>query len=106
MGALAIVLVMAVLVEAILQVVKGWVPESASVPLWLWQVVGGAVGIAMCVTAGVDALTTLGVQIKVVFIGQAITGVIVSRGASFVHDLWDNVNNSAVINLTKDDLEE
>ena len=53
------------------------------------------IGVTMCVTARVDALTALGVEIAVPFIGQAITGVLVSRGSNFLHDLWEKINNPA-----------
>ena len=88
----ALVLLFSVLVEAIVQVVKGWVPGTAEVPGWVWPVTAAALGVAMCVTAGVDALSLLGVDMSVPFIGQALTGALVSRGASFLHDLWEKIN--------------
>jgi hypothetical protein len=88
----ALVLLFGILVEAIIQVAKGWVPETASVPGWLWPVVSAALGVAMCATAGVDALSALGVEISMPFIGRAVTGLLVSRGSNFLHDLWDRIN--------------
>ena len=88
----ALVLLFGTLIEAIIQVAKGWTPENAEVPNWLWPVVSAGLGIVLCVTAGADALSALGIEITVPFIGQAVTGIFVSRGSNFLHDLWDRVN--------------
>ena len=66
--------------------------EEVTPPSWMWPAVSAAIGIAMCVSAHVDALSALGVEITVPFIGQAITGLLVSRGSSFLHDIWDSIN--------------
>ena len=92
MGVWALVLLFSVLVEAVVQVFRSWVPKTTEGPGWLWPVTAAALGVSMCVTAGVDALTQLGVEMSVPFIGQALTGVMVSRGASFLHDLWGKIN--------------
>jgi len=99
-----IVVLLAVLVEAITQVFKTGVPESVVPPGWLWPAVSAAIGIAMCVAARVDALSALGVEITVPFIGQVITGLLVSRGSNFLHDIWDKVNNRMQIFVDYDDL--
>jgi hypothetical protein len=90
----ALVLLFGILVEAIVQVAKSWVPETAEVPGWLWPVASAVIAILMCITAGVDALTALGVEITVPFIGKAVTGIFVSRGSNFLHDLWSRVKPS------------
>jgi hypothetical protein len=90
----ALILLFGVLVEALIQVVKGWAPETATVPGWLWPVASAVIGIAMCVTAKADALTALGVEITVPYIGYAVTGLLVSRGSNFLHDFWDRIKNA------------
>ena len=93
MEAWALVVLFAILVEAIVQVFKTGVPETVTPPSWMWPAVSAAIGVAMCVSARVDALSALGVEITVPFIGQAITGLLVSRGSNFLHDIWDKANS-------------
>lgn len=92
MEAFVIVIIIAVLVEALVEVLKGLVTEGTSVPAWLWPVCGAALGVLLCVLADVDALTLLGVGLSVPYVGNALTGILVSRGASFMHDVWQRVN--------------
>ena len=94
MESLVLVFLFGVLVEAIVQAFKTGVPETVIPPAWLWPAISAGVGIAMCVTARVDALSAVGVEITVPFIGQAITGLLVSRGSNFLHDVWGKINAS------------
>lgn len=96
METITIVLVMAVLVEAIVQVIKGWVPESANTPAWLWPVVGAVLGVGVCVTASVDVFVLLGITLSVPLVGPVVTGILISRGASFVHDLWGKIKGEGM----------
>ena len=102
----SIVVLFAILVEATIQVFKSGVAEAVRVPAWLWPTASAVVGVAMCVAAGVDALSALGVEIKIALIGQTITGLLVSRGASFVHDVWSMINNRIQVFLDFDELME
>ena len=90
----ALVFLFGILVEAIIQVIKTGVPDTIITPGWLWPVVSSVIGVAMCVAARVDALMALGVEITVPFVGQTITGLLVSRGSKFLHDLWERINDT------------
>jgi hypothetical protein len=92
----ALVLLFGVLVEAIIQVVKGWLPDAVIAPGWLWPVASAVTGIILSFAAGVDALSALGVEITAPFVGQVVTGLLVSRGSNFIHDLWKRIKNSNV----------
>ena len=89
----ALVFLFGILVEAIVQVFKAGVPETVTSPSWMWPVVSSVIGVVMCIAAHVDALSALGVEITVPFIGQAVTGLLVSRGSNFLHDIWKKINN-------------
>lgn len=82
------VFVLAVLVEAVLEVVKGGILEEGKAPGWVWPAVGAVLGVVVCVAAGVDVFALLGVELAVPYLGAGLTGVLISRGASFVHDVW------------------
>ena len=102
----ALVFLFGILVEAIVQVIKSGVPDTVNPPVWLWPVISAALGVAMCVTAGVDALSALGVEITVPFIGRAITGLLVSRGSNFLHDIWGRINNDIAVLVVDQNKEE
>lgn len=93
MDVFAIVILVAIFVEAIVQVFKGFVPEGAAVPAWLWPVVSMALGVVLCLAGKVDALSAVGLTINVPVVGQVLTGCLVSRGSNFVHDLWRRIND-------------
>lgn len=49
------------------------------------------IGIVVAVAAGVDLCSALGLQIAYPIVGQVLTGILISRGANFVHDLLKGV---------------
>lgn len=92
MEAIGAVFLLAVAVEALIQVIKGWLPEGVTVVAWVWPVVGAVLGVILCLLANVDLLRVAGVDLKWPPVGLVFTGLLISRGASFVHDIWANVN--------------
>ena len=92
-----LVIVIAVLIEALVQVVKGVVPEGATVPGYFWPTCSIVLGVLVCVFAKVDALSILGLEMGIPYFGCVLTGVLVSRGASFVHDLWGKVKGTTSV---------
>lgn len=89
--AIATILMLAVLAEGIIEVVKSWVPEGTIAPGWLWPVTSAVLGVFLCVLSNVDVLSIAGVSLNVPIVGSIFTGVLISRGASFVHDLWSRM---------------
>lgn len=90
----------AMLVEALVQVIKGWVPADVSVPSWLWPVLSAIFGVALCELAGIDAMAALGLSIEQPIVGAALTGILISRGSNFTHDLWDRVKRGKTTGAT------
>jgi len=87
------ILAAAFLVEALIQTLKpvydkekGW-NRSALFSL-------GA-GILICLFIDVDIFRQLGFAEKIPYLGSVLTGVIVSRGSNFVHDIFKYVNGKA-----------
>ena len=52
-----------------------------------------AIGIVLSVGAGLDIFTVVGVSLKVPYLGMIFTGILISRGANFVHDLMASISN-------------
>ena len=62
--------------------------------------IGSAVlGILLCILANVDFFVLVGVELSIPIVGVILSGLLVSRGANFVHDLlkivYDIQNQSA-----------
>jgi len=48
--------------------------------------------ILICLLANVDIFPIVGISISIPFVGAGLTGIIVSRGANFVNDLFTKLN--------------
>lgn len=81
-------IIIAILVEAIWENCK-----------FLWQdgkfsidMLGSLIlGILICVLAKVDIFLLVGIYLSVPVMGYILTGIIVSRGANFVNDLFGRI---------------
>lgn len=84
MEAVLIILVAALLAEAVWETGKMvWQQGKISVD----RIGALLVGIIFAVGAGLDLCTVLGICFVYPIIGQLLTGILISRGANFVHDL-------------------
>jgi hypothetical protein len=88
-------LVLAALIEALVQTVKPvWQPEQRTVTFFVTLGVGFLFSISLNYLAGLDIFTILGVPlVKLPVVGVIATGILLSRGAQFVHDLIQIVTN-------------
>lgn len=89
------IFLLAALVEALIEyLVAPWLkPEgqrfSASAELireMLLRYSAAAVGVVLCIAYGVDILELAGLESGWPFIGPALTGLLIGRGANFVND--------------------
>lgn len=89
-------LVIAATVEALWETLKMfWDGEKVDA-----NRIGSAVlGILLCILANVDFFVLVGVELSIPIVGVILSGLLVSRGANFVHDLlkivYDIQNQSA-----------
>ena len=93
-GAFATALVLAAVVEAILEYLLGvwWKPLSNSARAKLLMAAGLVVGVSLSLAYRVDILATLGFQPSIV--GQVVTGALIGRGADYLHGFWKKVKGS------------
>lgn len=49
------------------------------------------VGLVLALGTGLDLFTLIGIPIIIPYIGMVLTGVLISRGANFVHDLFKKI---------------
>jgi len=86
---LATVVLLAVLCEAVVELVKGIAEDGFSFPqlaaLLFGQAVAWGVGVDVFALAGIEGAAWLA------YIGTALAGLVISRGAGYVHALADRL---------------
>ena len=84
MSELAVVVVFAILVEAIINI------TLSEVPVWGWvkKVCAYAVGIVLCVIWKVGVISMIGVAGGVPIADYVITGIVISRGSNYSKREW------------------
>jgi len=53
-------------------------------------------GILLAFGAKVDFLALVGIPLVIPYLGYVLTGLLISRGSNFVHDLWISIQNLSV----------
>lgn len=51
------------------------------------------IGLLLAFGSGLDLLSLVGVPLVIPYLGVFLTGLLISRGANFIHDLISSVNN-------------
>jgi hypothetical protein len=75
---------LAILVEAVTEIAKAAVPVIGGTYSWIISVI---CGVALTVSTGIGLLQTVGVAIAYPIVDYIVTGIIISRGANYLHDL-------------------
>ncbi|HMM31941.1 MAG TPA: hypothetical protein PKB13_09220 [Clostridia bacterium] len=89
------VLVLGLLTEAVVETLKLIWDEQKRKLSWS-ALCSLAVGIAVALSAHVSVFELLDiVHAAPQWIGCLITGILISRGSSFLHDLWKRINSYA-----------
>ena len=81
-------IIVAILVEAIWENIKMVYQEGKLSKSMIGSLV---IPILICVLANVDIFPVVGVSMSIPFIGSILTGIVVSRGANFVNDLFSKL---------------
>ena len=81
-------IIVAILIEAIWENLKMiWKDRKISL-----NTIGVLViSIIVCLLAKIDIFPIVGLSLSVPFVGSGVTGIIVSRGANFVNDLFEKL---------------
>lgn len=81
--------IVAILIEAIWENIKMvWQNGKFSID----KIGSLVISILICILAKIDIFPIVNLSIMVPVIGSILTGIIVSRGANFVHDLFDKIS--------------
>ena len=81
--------IVALLIEAIWENIKMvWQNGKFSID----KIGSSVISILICILAKIDIFPIVNLSIMVPVIGSILTGIIVSRGANFVHDLFNKIS--------------
>ena len=81
--------IVAILIEAIWENIKMvWQNGKFSID----KIGSLVISILICILARIDIFPIVNLSIMVPVIGSILTGIIVSRGANFVHDLFNKIS--------------
>lgn len=82
-------IIVAILIEAIWENIKMiWQNGKFSID----RIGSLVISILICILAKIDIFPIVNLSIMVPVIGSILTGIIVSRGANFVHDLFNKIS--------------
>lgn len=85
------VIFLAVIVEGIVE----WVKTIYQSGRFNWPaLIALLIGVVVCIGTGVDLFKLVGVPIAWPILGQALTGILISRGSNYIHDFLGNLGKS------------
>ncbi len=87
------IITVALLVEAIWETLKMvWQEGKINV-----NTIGALiVGIAVSILAKIDIFAMQGISLSIPLVGWILTGILISRGANFIHDLFNKLGDKEV----------
>lgn len=87
------IITIALLVEAIWETLKMvWQDGKANV-----NTIGALlVGVLISILAKLDIFAIQGISLSVPVVGYVLTGILLSRGANFIHDLFNKIGEKGV----------
>lgn len=78
-------LVVAATLEALWETCKMfWQEGKANID----RIGAALIGVFLCLAAGIDFFSLVDVPLKVPYTGAVLSGLLISRGANFIHDLF------------------
>jgi hypothetical protein len=91
-------LVMALIAEAVWETLKmTWQQGKFS-----WDKIGAlVVGLLVSFGAQLDILAMAGVTLVIPYLGYVLSGILISRGSNFVHDLWTAISNLKIFSAAR-----
>ncbi len=80
-------IIVAILVEAIVENLKDIITDKPNIN----RICALLVAIVVCLLAKIDIFAIVGIYFEWVVVAYVLTGIIVSRGANFVNDLFGKI---------------
>lgn len=83
--------VLAFICESIWETIKMAIPYK--LPKWGDRIGVMAIGILLSIASGLDLMSMIGIPLRMPALGMIFTGLLISRGSNFMHDILAAVNN-------------
>lgn len=84
MGNLLIIAMIALIAESVWETLKmTWQEGKISID----RIGALVVALILCIGVRLDILSLLGINVTIPFLGVILTGILISRGSNFIHDL-------------------
>ncbi len=90
-NAFATLTILALLVEVSVDIVKAAIPFIRG---WKSQLTSVVVGVLLALATSTGLLGSLQINLSVSWVDYFLTGLIISRGSNFIHDLLSKLNVS------------
>lgn len=95
---MTVILMLAVTVEALVEYGKSIVAAAkGSWKVAALQLAAVVVSAGLCVAANADLFKTMEFDFSVPWLGQVLTGILISRGANYVSDLVGKMTRKEVV---------
>jgi len=93
MGTFTTFIAAAILVEAIINIIKNIQEKETSWKYWTSLVLGIAVGILVAFNWSIDIFRMIGMPDgQIPYVGAVLTGIVLSRGSNVLNDLIGRLN--------------
>lgn len=95
MNTLVIAVVIAIVVEALIEYAKtiGKAVMNKQYKTAVTQLAAIAIGVGLCAAAGADVFAALGITFSIKVIGVVLTGIFASRGANYLSDIAKRIQS-------------
>ncbi|MCY6354932.1 hypothetical protein [Clostridium sp. ZS2-4] len=84
-------MVLAFICESIWETIKMAIPHK--LPNWGDRIGVMAIGIVLSIASRMDLMSIIGIPLNIPGLGMIFTGLLISRGSNFMHDILATVNN-------------
>ncbi|MCY6957716.1 hypothetical protein [Clostridium brassicae] len=85
------VIILSMICEATWETIKMAIPFK--IEKWVDRVCAMAIGIFLAIASEVDFLYMVGIQLSIPYLGMILTGLLISRGSNFMHDILSTISN-------------
>ena len=106
MQTIALILVLAITVEALIQYGKTILEmlEKKQYKTFATQLAAILISVFICFAAGVDLCSLVGISFMVPWLGTLLTGIVVSRGSNYTSDLIKRLQTPDIGEIVLEDV--
>lgn len=85
---ISLIIVGAITLEGIIETIKNIFVEKE---IKIWKIISMVLGIGISLAFGLNIMSVLGFSTQTKFLGEVITGILISRGSNFINDFLQKI---------------